>query len=36
MTNKTHYIFNQIQPAKLIIKQIKSIIQNVNILTKIN
>jgi len=25
-TNKTHYIFNMIQPAKEIIKQIKNII----------
>ena len=28
MTNKTHYIFNMIQPAKEIIKQIKNIINN--------
>ena len=34
MTNKTHYIFNKIQPAKLIIKQIKNILSE-NILTKI-
>ena len=29
MTNKTHYIFDKIQPAKQIIKQIKSIIENI-------
>lgn len=28
MTNKTHYIFNMIQPAKEIIKQIKNIIKH--------
>jgi hypothetical protein len=27
-TNKTHYIFDKIQPAKAIIKEIKNLIKN--------
>ena len=30
-TNKTHYIYNMIQPAKAIIKEIKNIINSIQL-----